>query len=105
MVIWKAIALMLLGAFLALAALHGWFLLDRRDSQQLYVLTHGCGDIRQHPDDSLAKCAELLERYPARRAEAFFGRGQAYFRKGDYDRAIIEFSQAIDLDAGKAIYY
>jgi tetratricopeptide (TPR) repeat protein len=60
------------------------------------VCTGGTGD------DRIAACTRLLTRNP-KDAGAYSNRGNAYFRKGEYDRAIADFDQAIGLnpkDAG-----
>jgi tetratricopeptide (TPR) repeat protein len=45
--------------------------------------------IRRDPDD----------------AEAYYRRGDTYYRQGNYDKAIEDYSQAIRLDPGNAEYY
>ena len=105
MVIWKVVALLLLGAFLTLAALFGMAWIDERASRDLYALKRGCRDPSGNPDDIIVKCTELIERYPRSRAEGYSGRGMAYFRKGDYDRAILEYSQAINLEPADPFHH
>jgi Flp pilus assembly protein TadD len=48
-------------------------------------------------DEAIAACTRLLAINP-RSAVAYNNRGNVYYRKGDYDRAISDFHQAIRLD-------
>jgi tetratricopeptide (TPR) repeat protein len=52
------------------------------------------------PAQAIVACADLIRsgnRADATLAEAFKERGRAYFRKGDYDRAIEDFDHALQI--------
>src|SRR5215468_3408886 len=54
-----------------------------------------------NPDQSIAACARVIaddSETAANRAVAYKNRGNAYYNKKDYDRAIADYSEAIKLD-------
>jgi tetratricopeptide (TPR) repeat protein len=60
------------------------------------------------PGLQISGCTEeiqLSRRSGAALAWAFIGRGNGYYKVKDYDRAIADYSQAIQLDAGDAVGY
>src|ERR1700730_5666254 len=60
------------------------------------------------PDRNIAGCTMVAEdpaESPKTRAIAFVGRGLAWQRKGDRDRAIADFTDAIRLDPNNALAY
>src|SRR4051812_48241305 len=61
--------------------------------------TYDC--VANEPDERIAGCTQIINSGRARprdRATAFYRRGQAYFQKEAYDRAIADFTSAIRLD-------
>jgi tetratricopeptide (TPR) repeat protein len=59
---------------------------------------------RWRGEDSVAACNRLIEQNPGN-AVAYLGRGNAYLYKRDYDRAISDYGQAIQLDPKLANAY
>jgi tetratricopeptide (TPR) repeat protein len=57
----------------------------------------GCVNSGNSPDYVIESCSAVIQKYD-RPAGAFSNRCYAYFRKGDYDRAIADCSEAIRLD-------
>ena len=55
-------------------------------------------------DDAIAACSRLIGRNP-KDTGTYNNRGLAYYRKGDHDRAIIDYDQAITLDPKYALAY
>jgi len=60
-----------------------------------------CADA-DNPDQKIASCSRLIaddaESAP-NRAQAYGNRGAAYYDKGEFDRAIADFSEAVKIDA------
>ena len=56
------------------------------------------------PDEAIAACSRLLV-LNLQVAFVYNNRGNAYFRKGDYDQAILDYDQAIRLDPKNARFY
>src|SRR6476659_3499226 len=57
---------------------------------------------------AIAACSAVIDSgkvSQAALAVAYFNRGQSYDSKGDKDRAIADYSKAIDLNPGDANYY
>jgi hypothetical protein len=55
----------------------------------------------ENPDQKIASCSRVIADDTAKavsRAQAYRSRGTAYYNKGDFDRAIADFSEAIKLD-------
>ncbi len=67
-----------------------------------------CGQ-SANPDRSIAGCTRVLERGASEtskyRAVAFYNRGYAYDEKGDLDRAIADYDQAIQLNPKDALAF
>jgi lipoprotein NlpI len=62
----------------------------------------------QQPDAALEGCSRIIEdqkQKPKARAVAFFNRGNAALAKGDHDKAIADFDEAIKLDPKSASAY
>jgi len=51
----------------------------------------------EHPDMEIAKLTEAIRLNP-RDANLYFSRGRAYYDKGEYDKAILDYTDAIRLD-------
>jgi tetratricopeptide (TPR) repeat protein len=60
-----------------------------------------CGSGIGTPDELIAACSSVLARNPTV-VGAYSNRGENYRRKGDYDRAIPDFDQALKLDPSLA---
>ena len=61
-----------------------------------------CSGSGVEPDQAIKSCTEFLRSASTTDkslAIAFTNRGRAYLKKGDYDHAITDFSEAIRLDA------
>jgi tetratricopeptide (TPR) repeat protein len=56
-------------------------------------------------DEAVAACTRLLALDPQRNAVAYQYRGLTYHNRGDYDRAIADYDQAIWLDPKYAVAY
>lgn len=59
---------------------------------------------KQNGDETIAGCTMLIEANPEN-STAYNNRGIQYSRKREFDRAINDFSKAIEIDPDKAIYY
>ena len=60
-----------------------------------------------HGDAAIAACTQVIEYGgppPKIRAIAYFNRGAAYHAKGDVDRAIADFNEAIRLDPARPVH-
>jgi lipoprotein NlpI len=66
-----------------------------------------CDDSKASADLTIAHCTNILEsiRDAKNRASAFYTRGLAYSQKGDLDRAIADYDQAIRLNPSTAWFY
>ena len=60
--------------------------------------------IQPSPARSIADLTQAIQRNP-NDANAYFDRGRAYQRNGDYDRAIVDYTKAIKLKPDDAIAY
>jgi clan AA aspartic protease (TIGR02281 family) len=62
----------------------------------------------ENPDQKIASCSRVIaddtESAP-NRAQAYSNRGAAYYNKGDFDRAIIDFSEAVKIDPNIGVPY
>src|SRR5258708_31589841 len=59
-------------------------------------------------DEAIEACTEIIQSGRETKqnlAVAYIGRGTAYGDKGDYDRAIADFTKAIELDPKSAVAY
>src|ERR1700739_4563989 len=74
------------------------FILESATAETRNINMARCKDA--NPDLSIDGCTALIQsgqENTSRLAEAFSDRGNAFFRKGDYDRAIQDYDQAIQL--------
>ena len=58
----------------------------------------------QNSDDAIRACDEIISRNP-RDAIAYRHRGNAYYLKGDYDRAIADYGKTVELNPRDADAY
>ena len=66
-----------------------------------------CADLQGPADMRVSACAKLIERTTDNQklAELYNNRGAAFARKGDQDRALADYTRAIDLNSGTSAPY
>src|SRR5689334_5816651 len=67
-----------------------------------------CFDTSSPPEAAVAGCTRLISSHRTKGgslANLYVWRGSAYRRAGEYDRAVLDFDQAIHMDPGSAHAY
>lgn len=95
---WRVLILILLSALLPCAAAAG------TSEDEANCIT---GVLYNNPDLQIAACTTLIqsEKDPVALAGWFSGRGVGFAAKGDFDRALEDFDQAIKLDSSLAAHF